>query len=99
MFVSHEHNTEQSHCANIANKSFESLTNLRYLRTILKNQGCMYQESTNRLNSRNSCNYLFQNLLPEYLIFKNIRTEGHISIVLHVFELVCNLFDHVKGRI
>jgi len=55
------------------NISFESAEHFKYLGITLKNQNYIHKKIKSRLNLKNACYHLVQNLLPFSSISKNIK--------------------------
>jgi hypothetical protein len=62
MLMSSSQNMGQKQSIKIANRSFEAVAKFKYLRTILTDQNCMYEEINSRLNSGNACYHSVQSL-------------------------------------
>jgi hypothetical protein len=58
-----------------ANRSFENVSEIRYLGTTLTDQNCMYEETKSRLNSGNACNHSVQSLLSSLLLCRNVKVK------------------------
>jgi len=77
-----------NHCAtaNIINKHFESLDQLKYLqknkRKTSQNSG--REEIKSRLRSRSACYHPVQNLLSSSLLSKNLKIKTYRTIILPV---------------
>jgi hypothetical protein len=61
MLLSRYQNARRNHDIKIANRSFESVAQFKYLGTILGNQNLIEGELKRRLNSGNSCHHSAQN--------------------------------------
>jgi hypothetical protein len=55
--------------------SFEGVEHFKYLGITLKNKNYIHKKIKNRLNPKNTCHHLVQNLLPFGLLFKNIKIK------------------------
>jgi hypothetical protein len=63
MLLSRHQNAGQNQDIKIANRSFENMTELKYLRTTVTNQNLIQEEIKRRLNSGNACYHSVQKLL------------------------------------
>jgi hypothetical protein len=73
MLLSHHQNVGQTRDIKIANRSFENVSQFKYLGTKVTNQNLILEEEINRrLNSGNACYHSVQNLLSSCLS-KNIK--------------------------
>jgi hypothetical protein len=65
----------------------------KYLGTALTYQNDIHDKITSRLNCRNACYYLVQNVLPSYLIPKNIRMKIYKTVILLVVLYGCETWS------
>jgi coproporphyrinogen III oxidase-like Fe-S oxidoreductase len=63
MLMSHCQKAGQRHSIKIANRSFEEVTEFKYLRTTLTNQNCMHEDIKSRINSGTACYHSVQSVL------------------------------------
>jgi hypothetical protein len=75
MSVSHSQKVGQGQSMKIANRSFEDVAKLKYLRTTLTDQNCMQEEIKSRLNSGNACYHSVQSLLSSRLLSRNVKVK------------------------
>jgi hypothetical protein len=73
ILLSHHQNVGQHRDIKIANRSFENLSELRYLGTTETNQQLVKEEINRRLNSGNARYHSVQNLLSSPLLSKNLK--------------------------
>jgi sorting nexin-29 len=73
MLVSRDQNAGQNREIQIGNRSFENVSQFKYLGTTLTNQNFIQEEIKRRLNSGNVCYHSVQNLLSSRLLSKNTR--------------------------
>jgi hypothetical protein len=71
ILLSRHQNAGQNRDINIANKSFENVSQLKYSGTTVTNQNLIQKEIKRRLNSGNACYHSVQNLLSSHLLSKN----------------------------
>jgi hypothetical protein len=81
------------HSIKIANKSLESVANLKYLGTALTDQNCMNEEINSRLNSGNACYHSVQSLLSSRLLSRSVKIEIHKTIILPVVLYGCETWS------
>jgi hypothetical protein len=83
----------EKHGMKIANRSFEGVAKLKYLRTTLTDQNCMQEEIKSRLNSRNACYHWVQSLLPSHLLSRNVKVKIYKTIILPVVLYGCETWS------
>jgi hypothetical protein len=64
MLVFHDRNAGQIREIKIGNRSFENVSQFKYLGTTITNQNLIQEEIKRRLNSGNACYHSAQNLCP-----------------------------------
>jgi hypothetical protein len=70
MSLSRHQNVGQNRDVKIANRSFENVSEFKYLGTTVTNQNLIQEEIKRRLNSGNACYHSVQNLLSSRLLLK-----------------------------
>jgi hypothetical protein len=75
----------------IANRSFEGVTNFKYLGKTLTDQNCMNNEIKSRLKFGNACYHSVQNLLSSCLLSRKVNIK--ISIILPVVLYGCECWS------
>jgi hypothetical protein len=73
MLLSRHQNVGQNRDIKIANRSFENVSQFKYLGTTITNQNLIQEEIKRRLNSGNACYHSVQNLLSSRLLPKNFK--------------------------
>jgi hypothetical protein len=63
MLLSHHQNVGQNHDSKIANRSFENVSQLKYLGMTVTTQNLIQEEIQRRLYSVNACYHSIQNLV------------------------------------
>jgi hypothetical protein len=74
MLKSRSQKIRRKHSIKVANRSFEDVATLKYLRTT-PTQNCMREEFKSRINPGNSCFSSVQSLLPSHLVPRNVKIE------------------------
>jgi hypothetical protein len=65
----------RKHGIKIANRSFESVAEFKYLGTPT-DQNCLQEDIKSRLNSGNACYHSVQSLLPSRLLSRNVKVNN-----------------------
>jgi hypothetical protein len=73
MLKSRYQNVGQNWDIKIANRSFENVSQFKYLGTTVTNQNLIQEEIKRRLNSGNACYHSVQNLLSSRLLSKKCK--------------------------
>jgi hypothetical protein len=84
MLLSCHENVGQNRDVKIAKRSFENVSQFKYLGTTVANQNLIYEEIKRRLNSGNACYHSVQNLLSSRLLPKNLKIRTYKTIILPV---------------
>jgi hypothetical protein len=75
-------NVGQSRDIKIANRSFEHVSQFKYLGTTVTNQNLIQEEIKRRLNYGNACYHSVQDLLSSRLLSKNLKIRIYKTIIL-----------------
>jgi hypothetical protein len=84
MLLSRHQNIGQNWDIKIANRSFENVSQFKYLGTTVTNQNLIQEEIKKRLHSGNVCYHLVQNLQYSRLLSKNLKIRIYKTIILPV---------------
>jgi hypothetical protein len=84
MLVSCDQNADQTQGIEIGHRSFENISQFKYLGMTITNQNLIQEEIKRRLNSDNARYHSVQNLLSSHLLSKNIRFRMLKTVILHV---------------
>jgi len=87
--MSQDQNAGRRHIIKINNRSIEWVEDFKYLRTAYSIQ----EEIKSRLNSRNSCYHLVQNLLSSSFPYKNLKIKIYRTIILPVVLCGCETWS------
>jgi hypothetical protein len=91
MLGSRHQNAGQNREIKIGNKSFETVSQFKYLGTTVTNQSLIQEEIKRRLNSGIACYHSVQNLLSSRLLSKNVKVKIRIykTIILPLVLYGC----------
>jgi hypothetical protein len=73
MLLSRQQNLGPNWDIKVANRSFENVSQFKYLGTTVTNQNLIQEEINRRLNSGNACYHSVQNLLSSRLLSKKLK--------------------------
>jgi hypothetical protein len=73
VLVSHDQNAGQNWEIKIGNRSFENMSQFKYLGMTVKNQNLIQEEIKRRLNSGNARYHSVQNLLSSCVLSENVK--------------------------
>jgi hypothetical protein len=82
MLMSRDQNAGQNRDIKIGNRSFENVSQLRYLAMTVTNQNLIQEEITRRMNSGNACYHSVQNVLSSCLLSKNMKVRIYKIVIL-----------------
>jgi hypothetical protein len=89
MLLSRHQNIGQNRDIKIANRSFENVSQFKYLGTTITNQNLIQDEIKGRLNSGNACYHSVQNILSSRLLSKNLKIRVYKTTILPVVLYGC----------
>jgi hypothetical protein len=93
MLLSHHQNVGQNRDIKTSNRSFENVSQFKYLETTVTNQNLIQEEMKRRLNSGNACYHSVQNLMPSRLLSKNLKIRIYKTIILPVVLYECETWS------
>jgi hypothetical protein len=93
MLVSRDQNAGQTREIKIGNRSFENVSQFKYLGTTVTNQILIQEDIKKRLNSGNACYHSVQNLLSSRLLSKNVKVRIYKTIILNVVLYGCETWS------
>jgi hypothetical protein len=93
MLVSRDQNAGQNRDIKIRNRSFENVSQFKYLGTTAANKNFIQVEINKRLNSDNACCHSVQNLLSSRLLLKNVKVRIYKTIILPVVLYACETWS------
>jgi hypothetical protein len=97
MLLSRHQNVGQNRDIKIANRSFENVSQFKYLGTTVINQNLIQEEIKRILNSGNACYHSVQNLLSSRLLSKNLKIGVNKSKIFPVDICGCETWPDIKG--
>jgi hypothetical protein len=80
MLLSRHKNSGQIRDIRIANRSFENVSQIRYLGMTVTNENLVQEEIKRRLDSSNACYYSVQNLPSSRLLLRNVKIRIYKTI-------------------
>jgi hypothetical protein len=93
MLLSRHLNVGQNREIKIANRSFENVSQLKYLGTAVTNQNLILEEIKRKSNSGNACYHSVENLLYSRLLSKNVKIRVYNTIILPVVLYGCETWS------
>jgi hypothetical protein len=93
MLLSRHQNVGQNRDIKIANRSFENVSQLKYLGTTVTNPNLIQEEIKRRMNSGNACYHSVQSLLSSRLLSKYLKIRIHKTIILPVVLYGCETWS------
>jgi hypothetical protein len=93
MLLSCHQNADRNRDIKIGNRSFENVSQFKYLGMTVTNQNLIQEEIKRRLNSGNACYHLVQNLLSSHLLSKNLKIRIYKTIILPVVLYGCETWS------
>jgi hypothetical protein len=93
MLVSRDPNAGQNWEIKIGNRSFENVSQFKYLGTTVTIENLIQEEIKRRLNSGNACYLSVQNLLSSRLLSKNVKVRIYKTIILPVVLYGCETWS------
>jgi hypothetical protein len=93
MLLSCHQNAGQNWDIKMANRSFENVSQFKYLGMIVTNQNLIQEEIKRRFSSGNACCHSVQNLLSSRLLSKNLQIRIYKTIILPVVLCGCETWS------
>jgi hypothetical protein len=89
MLLSHYQDAGQNRDIKIANRSFENVSQFKYLGMTVTNQNLIHKEIKRRLSSGNACYHSVQSLLSSHLLSKIAKMRICKTILLPMVRYGC----------
>jgi hypothetical protein len=89
MLLSRHQNVGENRDVKIAKRSFENVSQFKYLGTTVTNHNLIQEEIKRRLNSGNACYHSVQNLRSSHLLSKNLKIRIYKTIILSAVLYGC----------
>jgi hypothetical protein len=86
-------NADQNREIKIGNRSFENVSQFKYLGTTVTNQNLIREEIKSKLNFGNACYHSVRNLLFSRLLSKNLKIRICKGIILPVLLNGCETWS------
>jgi hypothetical protein len=93
LLVSRDQNIGKKRGMKIGNRSFENVSQFKYLGTTIRNQNLIQKKIRRRLNSGNACYCSVQNLMSSRLLSKNVEVRINKTIILPVVLYGCETWS------
>jgi hypothetical protein len=93
MLLSYHQKGGQNRDIKIVKRSFENVSQLKYLGTTVTNQNFIQEEIKRKLNSGNACYHSVQNLLSSRLLSKSLKIRIYKTIILPVVLYGCETWS------
>jgi sorting nexin-29 len=93
MLLSHHQNVGQNGDIKVGDRSFENVSQFKYLGMTVTSQNFIQEEIKMRLNSDNVCYHLVRNLLSSCLLSKNLEIRIFKTIILAVVLYGCETWS------
>jgi hypothetical protein len=93
MLVSHDESANQNQDIRTGNRSFENVSQFKYLGTTVTDQNFIQEEIMRRLNSGNAFYHSVLNLLSSRLLSKNVKTRINKTTILPVVLYGCETWS------
>jgi hypothetical protein len=91
--LSRHQNVAQNRDIKIANRSFENVSQFKYLGTTVTNQIFIQEEIKRRFNSGNTCYHSVQSLLSSRLLSINLKIRINKTVILPVVLYGCETWS------
>jgi hypothetical protein len=93
MLLSCQQNVGQNRDIKIANRSFENVSQFKYLGTTVTHQNLIQEEIKRRLSSDNACYHSVQSLLSSRVLSKNLKMRTCKTIILPLVLYGCETWS------
>jgi hypothetical protein len=93
MLVAQDQNAGQNREIKIGNRSFDNVSQFKYLGTTVTNHNLIQEEIKRRLYSCNACYHSVQNLLSSRLLSKNVKVRIYKTVILPVVLYGCETWS------
>jgi hypothetical protein len=93
MLLSRHQNVGQNRDIKIANRSFENVSQFKYLGTTVTNQCLIQEQIKSRFNSGKACYHFLQNFLSCCLLSKSVKIRMYKTIFLSLVLYGCEIWS------
>jgi hypothetical protein len=93
MLPSHHQTVGQNRDIKTENRSFENVSQFKYLGMTVTNQNLIQEEIKRRMNSGNACYHSVQNLLSSRLLSKHVKIRTYKNAILSVVLYGCETWS------